>query len=131
MNVIEQLVLERWNQYMNFMMGHIFLFAFVTFVALSLVIFFAAFIISKHHKRIKSKFLVYILNNSLISILAQDLLLAAEVTDCNYINPEDNEIIDLTAQSFLTKIRHKFGTMLRKVSDFYYIADCKNYFRFK
>ncbi len=130
MNTLEMIIRNNFKDYVNFLTGNIFLFSIVIFLTVSIFSFLLAYIINKNSKRIKSKIAVYILNNSWISMLAQDLLLSIELTSVSSIADGDDESV-IEEQSILVKLKQKFAIILRNISNYNYIADCKNYFRFK
>ncbi len=131
MTTLQLLILDCWNQYINFLIAHIFLFSILIFIILSIFSFLLARILNKYHQRLKSKFLVYLLNNSWISILAQNLELSIKLSHCKYSTIKSEPIIDHNQNNLFCNLKHKLGVILKNFSNFINIAECKNYFRFR
>ncbi len=105
--------------------------SFLVAIIFFVVAFIATKLIYKNHKRIYNKFAVYILNNSWISLILQRMMLSIEFDESiRSISLADD--INISSISKLgSKIKYQFALLLRNVTNYLTIAECKNYFRFK
>ncbi len=124
-------ILNHIHDYFNVLLRNIALFVLLGIALFSILAFVISYICYKYHKRIYNKFAVYILNNSWISLLAQNMMLMIELDQPSpQYNEEDVQKI-LEVNSIGSKIRYIFGSILRNFTSYLDIVQCKNYFRFK
>ncbi len=133
MDKIELLILNYIQDAVDVLIRNIALVIFLSVIALGIVAYVVTHILYKYHKRIKNKFAVYILNNSWISILWQRILLMMELNQLVQVSnyAEDTYWVEQTSSSFWSRIKFHFATILRNVTNYFDIVNCKNYFRFK
>ncbi len=131
MNGIENIFWQYIRNYWDVMIRDLTLSVFIITIIFSSLTFLISYIVYKYHHRIKTKFAAYTLNNSWISLLAENMILSVELSE--YVantKLETNNSYLLIDIPFSSKIKYKFALLLRTLTNYLDIVECKYYFKY-
>ncbi len=119
MNGIENIFWQYIRNYWDVMIRDLTLSVFVITIIFSSLTFLISYIVYKYHHRIKTKFATYTLNNSWISLLAENMILSVELSE--YVSNtklETNNSYLLIDIPFSSKVKYKFALLLRTLTNY-------------